>query len=203
MKAGARSREVRFFPDAARFRGWLVREHRRSRGVWIKFHRVDSGLPSPRFFDVLAEALCFGWVDGLRKRAGTTSYLVHFAPRQSGSHWSRPNIARAKALIASGRMTAAGRKVFSLRDETKTRVFATEVRRFKLSRAAAAAIRANAQAWEFYRNQPPFYQRATTMWVMSAVKPETHARRLAKLVDLCARGRRVKPFDTPARPATA
>ena len=99
MKARARSREVRFFPDAARFRAWLRREHRRSRGVWVKFHRVDSGRPSPSFFDALTEALCFGWVDGLRKRAGTTSYLVHFAPRQPGSHWSRPNIARAKALI--------------------------------------------------------------------------------------------------------
>ena len=145
MKPRARSRKVRFFPDAARFRAWLAREHRRSRGVWVRFHRVDSGRPSPSFFDVLTEALCFGWIDGLRKRAGTTSYLVHFAPRQKGSHWSRPNIARAKALIASGRMTAAGRKAFGLRDETKTRVFATEVRRFTLSRAATAAIRANAR----------------------------------------------------------
>lgn len=194
MKRPARARDVRFFPEAATFRRWLEREHRRSPGVWVTFHRVDSGLPSPSFFDALHEALCFGWVDGLRKRSGTTSYLVHFAPRQPGSHWSRPNITRAKALIASGRMTAAGKRAFSLRDETKTRVFATEVRRFKLSGKALAAIRADARAWEFYRAQPPFYQRAMTMWVMSAVKPETHARRLAKLIDTCAQGRRVKPF---------
>ena len=196
MNTRARSREVQFFPDATRFRAWLRREHRRSRGVWVRFYRVDSGRPSPSFFDVLTEALCFGWIDGLRKRAGTTSYLVHFAPRQPGSHWSRPNIARAKALITSGRMAAAGRKAFSLRDETKTRVFATEVRRFTLSRTAVAALRANARAWSFYRAQPPFYQRAMTLWVMSAAKPETHARRLARLIDTCERGRRVKPFDT-------
>lgn len=195
MKRPARTRDVRFFSGAARCRAWLEREHRRSRGVWVKFHRVDSGRPSPSFFDVLAEALCFGWVDGLRERAGTTSYLVHFAPRQPGSRWSHPNIARAKALIASGRMSAAGRKAFNLRDETKTRVFATEVRRFTLSRKALTAIRAHAKAWAFYRHQPPFYQRATTMWVMSAVKPQTQARRLAKLIDTCAIGRRVKPFD--------
>src|SRR5215472_13528563 len=131
-------RDARFFSDAPAFRRWLVQHHARGAGVWVKFHRVDSGRPSLRFPDALVEALCFGWIDGIRKRLGTTSYLVNFAPRAEGSHWSRPNIARAKALIASRRMTAAGLKAFRARDETRTRVYATEIRRFALSPAARA-----------------------------------------------------------------
>jgi uncharacterized protein YdeI (YjbR/CyaY-like superfamily) len=190
------TREIRFFATRAAFRAWLRKQHRRRAGVWVKFHRVDSGLESLSYFDALEEALCFGWIDGMRERVGTTSYLTHFAPRQAGSHWSRPNIERARRLIASGRMAAAGRRAFTARDESKTRVYADEVRRFRMSPAALRALRADPRAWTYYTAQPPFYQRAVTMWVMSAAKQETRARRLAILIDQCARGRRVKPFES-------
>lgn len=195
MTARAPARDVRFFPDAAAFRTWLAREHRRDTGLWVKFHRVDSGRKSVSFVDALNEALCFGWIDGLRKRVGTASYLVHFARRQAGSHWSRPNIARAKALIASGRMTPAGRKAFEARDESATRVYAVEVRRYKLDRQAIKEFRANPGAWAYYGAQPPGYKRLTTMWVMSAAKLDTRARRLARLIDTCAGGKRIPPFN--------
>ena len=141
------------------------------------------------------QALCFGWIDGLRKGIDEARYMIRFTPRKSGSTWSAINIRRAKELIALGQMTPAGLRAFGKRTPEKSAKYSYEQRRnARLSAAQEKQFRTNRKAWEFFRAQPAWYQRVTAHWVTSAKKEETRAKRLATLIKDSAARRAIAPL---------
>jgi uncharacterized protein YdeI (YjbR/CyaY-like superfamily) len=145
------------------------------------------------------EAICFGWIDGVRRSRDEESYTVRFTPRKAASTWSKVNIAKAEAAIAAGRMTEAGRRAFAARKGERSGVYSFEQNEIKLPAAALKAMKADAAAWAFWQNQPNWYRKAATWWVISAKQEKTKASRLATLVADCAAGQTINPLTRPAK----
>jgi len=181
-----------FFRTAAEFRGWLENNQGQAAELLVGFRRKNSGKPSITYPEALDEALCFGWIDGVRKRFDETSYTVRFTPRKPKSVWSAVNIKRVGELIKLERMADGGRQVFDRRDEKRANLYSYERAVCKLEGACEKKFRANQKAWEFYQAQPPGYRRVTCWWVSSAKQEETRLRRLAELIEDSAHGRRIK-----------
>lgn len=189
--------EVKFFKTPADFRRWLQTHHAKSDELWVGFHKKASGKPSLTWPESVDEALCFGWIDGLRKTVDDTSYRIRFTPRRPGSIWSAVNIRRAKALNAEGRMASAGLAAFQQRDEARSVQYSYEREVARLSPAYQRKLRANNAAAAYFRAQPPWYRKAATWWIVSAKKEETRLRRLQILIDHSAAGRPVPPLTRP------
>ncbi len=181
--------ELAFFKSPADFRRWLRTHAGNSPELWVGFHKKSSGKPSITYPEALDEALCFGWIDGVRKNVNETSYKIRFTPRKAKSNWSLVNIKRASELKKLGRMMPAGLKEFDARE--KSRTYSYETRPRELTGAYAMKLKANKKAWEFFRQQPPWYQRTATWWVVSAKKEETREKRLQTLIEDSAAGRRI------------
>ena len=189
-----------FFETPAAFRAWLKAHHTRRTDIWVGFHKRASGRPSLTWPESVDEALCFGWIDGIRRSLDEHRYAIRFTPRRPQSTWSAVNIRRAKDLIRLGRMQPPGLRAFQARADEKSAIYSYEQR--KTARLAAAdegRFRANANAWAFFTAQPPWYRRVAVYWVVSAKRPETRARRLATLISDSARGRTVPPLTRPGR----
>ena len=186
-----------FFETAEDLRRWLAANHETAEELWLGMHRVASGRPSITWPEVVDEALCFGWIDGIRKGIDETSYMNRLTPRRPGSNWSARNIARVLELEAAGRMHAAGRRAFEARTEARSAIYSYERPRAALAQEEEAAFRANAPAWTWFTKRAPSYQRTATYWVVSAKKPETRARRLERLIADSAAGRDVGPLARP------
>lgn len=156
------------------------------------FHKKGSGLPSITWPESVDEALCFGWIDGLRKAIDVNSYKIRFTPRKATSNWSAVNIGRVKELTKLGRMQAAGLRAFEMRKEEKSGIYAYENRKSALlDKADEKQFRACPAAWEFFQKQPLWY-RQTAIWrVVTAKKEETRRRRLAQLISESQKGRRL------------
>jgi uncharacterized protein YdeI (YjbR/CyaY-like superfamily) len=165
--------------------------------LWVGFHKKASGLPSITWSEAVDEALCFGWIDGVRKSVNARSYMNRFTPRRPKSIWSAVNIRRVQELIRQRRMRAAGLKAFDARDPARTSDYAVERERATLDAALAARLRANRAAWRFFQDQPPGYQRTAIRFVMSAKQEATRARRLEQLVADSAAGLRIAPLRRP------
>ncbi len=188
-----------FFETPAEWRAWLEKNHARVTELLVGFHKRDSGKPSITWPESVDEALCFGWIDGLRKRVDETSYTIRFTPRKARSTWSAVNIRRVAELKREGRMHAAGIAAFERRSEARSAIYSYEQRKTAaLDAASARRFRANAKAWKFYEAQPPGYRRMMAWWVISAKKDATRARRLASLIDISARGQRIDPMKPKA-----
>ena len=184
-----------FFATAAEFRRWLKRHHRSERELWVGFHKKSSGRPSLSWPESVDEALCFGWIDGVRRTVNGESYAIRFTPRRSGSTWSAVNTRRAEELIREGRMQPVGLRAFEARDPEKSGVYSFEQRTAaRLSPEAEAQFRANPAAWSFFESQPPGYRRTAVWWVVSAKRESTHARRLETLIEDSAASRRIAPL---------
>jgi uncharacterized protein YdeI (YjbR/CyaY-like superfamily) len=183
-----------FFPAPAAFRQWLRKHHKTATELWVGYYKKDSGRQSITWPESVDEALCFGWIDGIRKSIDAECYTNRFTPRRPGSNWSAINTRRAAELIAEGRMQPAGLAAYQLRDEKKTAVYSFENRPAALSPALQSRFRANATAWRFWQAQPPGYRKLMTWHVMSAKRDETRARRLDVLVAQCAAGQRIEPM---------
>jgi uncharacterized protein YdeI (YjbR/CyaY-like superfamily) len=182
----------RFFRTPDDLRRWFVRHHRSAREVWVAFYKKSSGKASITWPEAVDQALCFGWIDGIRKSIDEISYMNRLTPRTPRSNWSAVNIARAKTLIALGLMTPAGLEAFVRRSPDRSAVYSYEQRRSAaLDAASERRFRANAKAWTHFRAQAPSYQRLAAYWVISARKEETRARRLEQLIARCAAGRRI------------
>lgn len=181
-----------FFRAPSNFRKWLEENHDRKLELLIGFYRVDSGKGGITYREALDEALCFGWIDGLRKRFDADSYTVRFTPRKPGSIWSVVNVTRMNELIKSGRVHNAGLKEFQQRDKKKSKLYSYEVGNCNLDAGFEKRFRANAKAWGFYQAQAPWYRRLSCYWVMSAKREETRLRRLATLIDDSENGRKIK-----------
>jgi uncharacterized protein YdeI (YjbR/CyaY-like superfamily) len=188
----------RFFPIPANFRAWLETHHADTPELWVGFYKRDSGKPSITWQESVDEALCFGWIDGLRKSLGDDGYMIRFTPRKPGSNWSAVNLKRAAGLVAAGRMSPAGLKEFHQRK--KSRVYSYEQRKAaNLEPAHQRQFRASQQAWAFFRSRPPWYQRLATYWVVTAKRPETRLKRLATLIDFSARSQTIRQLSRPAK----
>jgi uncharacterized protein YdeI (YjbR/CyaY-like superfamily) len=181
----------RFFKTPAAFRAWLEKNHDRQTELWVGYYRKSSGRASITWQESVDEALCFGWIDGVRKRVDEVSYTNRFTPRKKRSNWSEINLRRVQDLIAEGRMTPAGLQVYESRDAERPAKYSFEQRNAPaFDPDLEARFRRNRKAWEFFQAQPPGYRRLATFWVVSAKREETRLRRLATLIaDSAARRR--------------
>jgi uncharacterized protein YdeI (YjbR/CyaY-like superfamily) len=183
---------IRYFKTPAAFRTWLARHHKTAKVLAVGFYKRGSGKPSITWPESVDEALCFGWIDGVRHRLDEDRYTIRFTPRKSTSIWSAVNLRRVRALKKLGRMAPAGLAVFDARDRKKAGLYSFEQRRsIKLPPRLAKQLRANPRAWAYYRSQAPWYQRTTAFWVVTAKQDATRLRRLETLITACEGGRRV------------
>jgi uncharacterized protein YdeI (YjbR/CyaY-like superfamily) len=189
------SEEPRFFPAASAWRKWLAKNHATADEFWVGFHKKASGKPSITWPESVDEALCFGWIDGVRKSIDADRYKIRFTPRRPGSTWSLVNMKRVEELSALGRMQSAGIDAFAVRKEKRSGIYAYEQRKkAALDPEQERRFRASRRAWDFFQSQPPSYRQTATWWVVSAKREETRERRLAVLIDDSERGRRIGPL---------
>ncbi len=168
--------------------------------MWLGYYKKASGTPSVTWPESVDEALCFGWIDGLRKTIDAERYMIRFTPRRVGSIWSAVNIQRVKELQAGGRMQPAGERAFAMRQDEKSAVYAYEQRQSaQLPEADLQQFQANSAAWAFFQSQPPSYQRAAAWWVISAKQEATQRKRLATLIADSEAGRTIAPLTRPSK----
>ena len=181
-----------FFATPAAFRAWLKKHHRTADELWVGFYRKESGKPSITWSESVDEALCFGWIDGIRKKLSDEAYTNRFTPRRPGSNWSAINIAKVELLTKQKRMAAAGVAAFAKRSEAKSRIYTYEQKDvITFEKAFEKAFKASKAAWAFFQAQPPYYRKLMTRWVGGAKQEETRRRRLDKLIAACESGRRL------------
>ena len=181
----------KFFRTPADFRTWLEKNHATATELWVGFYTKDSGKPSITWPDSVDQALCFGWIDGLRKRVDEISYQIRFTPRRRGSIWSAINIKRARELVRQKQMRPTGLRAFAARIENKSGIYSYEQRSSELSQPYAKLLKKNKAAWSFFEKQPPSYRKMIGWWIISAKKEETRMARLAKLISESAKGKRL------------
>lgn len=189
----------KFFATLNEWRAWLEKNHANNEELWVGFYKRDSGRPSITWPESVDGALCFGWIDGVRKSIGPTSYMIRFTPRKSRSNWSAINIKRVGELHKLRLVHPAGLAAFEKRDGDRSAIYSYEQRKTaKLPPDFEKRFRSHPQAWTFFQSQPPWYQRTSTYWVSSAKREETRAKRLAILIDCSARKRNISALDRPS-----
>ena len=182
-----------FFPNAKAFRQWLEANASSAAELLVGFHKVGTGRPGMSWSESVDEALCFGWIDGVRKRVDEAAYTIRFTPRKPTSIWSAINIAKVAQLRAEGRMTPAGAQAFAKRTEARSNVYSHErAEAAELSPSELSVFKRNKAAWHFFDSTPPGYRKVVLHWVCSAKKPETRATRLTKLLESSAAGQRLR-----------
>lgn len=182
-----------FFEDAASFRAWLKRHGASKAELVVGFRKIGSGKPSITWPESVDEALCFGWIDGVRKRSDDESYQIRFTPRRPGSIWSTVNIAKVEALTVQGRMQPAGLAAYAKRTERKSGVYAYEQEgALELTATERREFRKNTAAWRYFESMAPSYRKTVLHWLVSAKQTATRARRFEQLLAACADGRRLK-----------
>jgi uncharacterized protein YdeI (YjbR/CyaY-like superfamily) len=188
---------VKFFKTARSLRAWLERNHDKDRELWIGFYKRSSGKGGITYREALDEALCWGWIDGVRKTIDDVSYTTRFTPRRPKSNWSLVNIERVRELKKRGRMKPSGLEAFEERDEKEARRNSFEQRSARLHPAYAKRFKSNKKGWEFFNAQPDGYKRTATWWVMSAKREETRIRRLSTLIEDSNKGLRIAMLRPP------
>lgn len=189
-----------FFATPGKLRAWLEAHHDTKPELLVGFYKRGSGKPSITWPESVDEALCFGWIDGVRKSLGEEAYTIRFTPRKATSTWSAVNVKRVAELTKLGKMRPAGLRAFAARKEDKTAVYSFERKEpAQLEPAHEEVLRANAKAAAFFDAQAPWYRRTAIHWVVSAKRAETRERRLAQLVADSAGGRRIGPLTRPAK----
>lgn len=184
-----------FFPDAGAFHAWLSEHHADTQVLSVGFYKKESGRPSITYPESVDEALCFGWIDGIRQKIDEESYRVRFTPRRPGSLWSPFNIKRVEELSAQGRMQPAGLAAFACRKEKIFGEFTYENRSPDLVEPYVSVLKENEAAWAYYQAQPPSYRKVVNWWVVCAKKEETRLKRLAELIECCAAGRMIPAME--------
>ena len=190
--------EAIFFNSAKAFRAWLGVNHRKATELWVGFWKKHTGKPSLTWRESVDEALCHGWIDGIRRSRDGESYVQRFTPRRKSSTWSAINIRRVAELTKDGRMRPAGLAAFEARDPAKAQLYSFEQRAtVTLTAVETKRFRAKRAAWRFFESQPPGYRRTATWWVVSAKRLETRAKRLATLIADSAAGLRIGMLRRP------
>jgi uncharacterized protein YdeI (YjbR/CyaY-like superfamily) len=188
-----------YFESPEALRDWFDANHETATELWIGQYKKSTGRPTVTWSEAVDEALCVGWIDGVRYSVDAERFTQRLTPRRKGSNWSDVNIAKVKELTAQGRMRQAGIAAFEARSDARTAVYSYEQRHEAgFATEDEARFRANDAAWQWFHKRPASYRTAATYWVASAKKPETRARRLDTLIEDSAAGRTVKPL-TPRR----
>jgi uncharacterized protein YdeI (YjbR/CyaY-like superfamily) len=194
---------ARFFATPEALRQWLDRHHARATELWIGFYRKDSGRGGLTYPEAVEAALCFGWIDGIRKKLDDASYANRFTPRKPGSIWSTVNIGHVERLKAAGRMHQSGLDAYARRDPAKSGIYSFEQRPQRFPPPHEERFRATPKAWAHFSAQPPGYQRLGIWYVMSAKRDETRMRRLQQLIDAHAQGVRMGVLFGQTGPGSA
>lgn len=186
--------EPLYFATPAEWRAWLLAHHATRPELWVGFYKKASGRASITWPESVDHALCFGWIDGIRKRVDQRRYVIRFTPRRPGSVWSAVNTRRVAELEKEGLMHPTGRAAFGKKTASRSGIYAYEQQRktAALGRAHQALFKAEPAAWDFFRSQPPSYRRTSSWWVISAKQETTRLRRLNALIRESARGRRIE-----------
>jgi uncharacterized protein YdeI (YjbR/CyaY-like superfamily) len=185
-------RHPKFFKSPSAFRAWLERNAAEATELIVGFHKTASGKASITWSEAVDEALCFGWIDGVRKRVDEHSYQIRFTPRKPASNWSAINIEKVRVLTEQGRMTPDGHAAFARRRDDTSRTYSYEQRkRAKLTPVAEARFRKQRAAWSFFAAQAPSYRQVMTWWIVSAKKETTREQRLARLIEASLDRRRL------------
>jgi uncharacterized protein YdeI (YjbR/CyaY-like superfamily) len=198
MAEGVMARIV-FFEEPGAWRRWLERHHGQARELWVGFRKRASGRPSVTWPQAVDEALCFGWIDGIRKSIDETSYKIRFTPRQPGSNWSQVNIKRVRELSRRGLIRPPGRAAFEGRRRDKTPYSYEQRHSIQLAPGYARQLRASKRASAFLQKRPPWYRRLVVFWVMSAKQEATRQRRLDRLIADSAKGQLIGPLARPVK----
>lgn len=189
-----------FFSTPSEFRKWLAKNHATFEELVVGFHKRSSGKPSMTWPESVAEALCYGWIDGIRRSYDADSYTIRFTPRRPTSTWSAINVKLVEKLIAEKRMRSPGLKAFQARTAAKTEIYSYENRPQSFDPAMERTFKKNKRAWRYFGAQPPWYRRTCMHWVTSAKKEETRARRLATLISDSEARRWIGPIKGTIRP---
>lgn len=189
-----------FFATPSELRAWLDAHHQTSQELLVGFYKKGSGRPSITWPEAVDEALCVGWIDGVRKSLGGESYTIRFTPRKPRSIWSAVNIKRAEELSQLGLMRPGGLRAFEQRSDDKSRIYAYEQGRATLDDEQERQFRANTAAWDFFQARPASYRQTAIWWVISAKKDETRRKRLATLIGDSQHGRTIAPLTRRPRP---
>lgn len=188
-----------FFATPAEWREWLAQNHDREKEVLVGFYKKASGKPSMTWPESVDAALCFGWIDGVRRSIEESSYSIRFTPRKPRSFWSNVNIRRVEELTALRLMHPAGLKAFEARTGERSGVYSFEQKEVRLDAHQQREFKAEKAAWKFFESQAPWYRRTATWWVNSAKREETKAKRLATLIADSAAGRTIKPLTRKSK----
>jgi uncharacterized protein YdeI (YjbR/CyaY-like superfamily) len=181
----------KFFRTPEDFRTWLEKNHATATELWVGFYTNDSGKRSITWPESVDQALCFGWIDGIRKRVNEISYQIRFSSRRRGSIWSAINIKRAEELVRRKQMQPSGLEAFAARIENKSGIYSYEQRSAELTQPYAKLLKNNEAACNFFEKQPASYRRMIAWWIVSAKKEETRMARLAKLISESSKGKRL------------
>ena len=187
--------EPKYFATAAKFRAWLAAHHDRERELWVGFCKRDSGLASLTWPESVDQALCYGWIDGVRKSVDAARYKIRFTPRKPSSKWSTVNTRRAQELAERGLMRPAGLKALAERTAEKSGIYAYEQRdQIKLDEVQEKLFRSRKKGWEFFQAQPSWYRKTALWWVASAKREETRRKRLTQLIEDSELGKTIRPL---------
>ena len=183
--------KIKYFKSADEFRSWLEKNHTSRLELWVGYYKKSSKQPSLTWAQSVDEALCFGWIDGIRKSVDDLRYTIRFTPRRPGSIWSAVNIKRAQELGDKGLMKAPGVAAFRARTENRSGIYSYEQRSANLDGIYERKLRQNKDAREFFYAQPPSYRKAIGWWIVSAKQEATRLKRLQKLIEGSAKGKRL------------
>ena len=183
-----------YFPSEADFRRWLEKNHESAEELLVGFWKKGTGKPSIDWPQGRDQALCFGWIDGVRRSLGDEAYTIRFTPRRKGSIWSKVNVERFNALKAAGLMTEAGVRAYE-ENKHKSGLYAYENKLAKLDKGEEALFRKDKAAWVDWEERPPGYRKVVLHWITSAKRPETRAKRLNILIESSAAGEKIPGYD--------
>ncbi len=184
-----------YFSSQKKFDAWLRKNHSTAAEILVGYHKKGSGTPGITWPESVEAALCFGWIDGVRRTVDDKRYVIRFTPRKPGSIWSAVNIKKVEELKKSGAMQPAGLEVFEQRDRKKTGIYSFEKKSVRLSGAFLKKFKRNTKAWSYFESMPPSYRKPAINWVMSARQEPTRLRRIETLITDSAAGRKIKPLS--------
>jgi len=171
-----------FFATPTDFRKWLEKNYKTEKELIVGFYKVGTGKPSITWSESVDQALCFGWIDSVRRSIDSESYCIRFTPRKPTSIWSDINIKKMKALTKAGLMTPEGQRAFSLRKESRSGIYSHEKEIKALESNFEKQLKNNKLAWNFFNTQAPSYKKSITHWITSAKQEKTKLARLEKLI---------------------
>jgi uncharacterized protein YdeI (YjbR/CyaY-like superfamily) len=183
-----------YFSSPAEWRAWLEKHHASSQEVLVGYYKRDTGLPSMTWSESVDEALCVGWIDGIRRSVDEKRYCIRFTPRKPGSTWSRTNLEKVKALVAASRMKPAGMQAFEKRSSAKSAIYSYEQNNAQLAEIHLKLLRANPKAWAYFQTLPAGYLKQVSWWVTNARRVETQQKRLELLIKACEDGIRLNSW---------